>query len=108
LDLPLEERGRDIADLPGGASGLLVRDYKGKFPDEHVVTRVDSGIVSLLGELRAHEQQAAQELSQRQIKAVVEQRKVIDASPAAVALGMVCSREVLLEMKRNVLELQKA
>jgi hypothetical protein len=30
LDLTLQERGADMADLPGGASGLLVRDYKGK------------------------------------------------------------------------------
>ena len=29
LDLILE-RGADMADLPGGASGLLVRGYKGK------------------------------------------------------------------------------
>jgi hypothetical protein len=26
----LQERGADMADLPGGASGLLVRGYKGK------------------------------------------------------------------------------
>jgi len=32
LDLILEERGADMADPPGGASGLLVRDYKGKEP----------------------------------------------------------------------------
>jgi hypothetical protein len=29
LDLVLDQRA-DIADLPGGASGLLVRDYKGR------------------------------------------------------------------------------
>jgi len=30
LDLILDQRGPDTADLPGGASGLLVRDYSGK------------------------------------------------------------------------------
>jgi hypothetical protein len=30
LDLILDQRGADIADLPGGASGMLCRDYKGK------------------------------------------------------------------------------
>jgi hypothetical protein len=30
LGLILDQRGADTADLPGGASGLLVRDYKGK------------------------------------------------------------------------------
>jgi hypothetical protein len=28
LDLILDQRGADMADLPGGASGLLVRGYK--------------------------------------------------------------------------------
>jgi hypothetical protein len=30
LDLILDQRGADMADLPGGASGLLCRDCKGK------------------------------------------------------------------------------
>jgi hypothetical protein len=30
LDSVLDQRGADMPDLPGGASGLLVRDYKGK------------------------------------------------------------------------------
>jgi hypothetical protein len=30
LDLILDQRGTDMADLPGGASGMLVRGYKGK------------------------------------------------------------------------------
>jgi hypothetical protein len=30
LDLILDQRGAEMADVPGGASGLLVRDYKGK------------------------------------------------------------------------------
>jgi hypothetical protein len=40
-----------MADLPGGASGLLVRDYKGKEADV-LVTRSAPGVVSLLAELR--------------------------------------------------------
>jgi hypothetical protein len=32
LDLILDQRGGDMADLPGGASGMLVRGYKGKEP----------------------------------------------------------------------------
>jgi hypothetical protein len=29
LDLVVDQRGADTADLPGGASGMLCRDYKG-------------------------------------------------------------------------------
>ena len=43
-----------MADLPGGASGLLVRDYSGKEADR-LVTRIDPGVVSLVPELRARE-----------------------------------------------------
>jgi hypothetical protein len=49
--------------LPGGASGLLCRDYEGKEADR-LVTRIDPGVVSLVAELRGHERQAAQELRQ--------------------------------------------
>ena len=101
LDLILEERSRDMADLPGGASGLLTRDYKGN--TGRMVTRVDSGIVALLSELRAHEQQAAQELSQWQAKTVVEERKTIDATPAAVALAMILTGEQLEELEAKML-----
>src|SRR4051812_25819786 len=73
VDLLLQQRGAGMADVPGGASGLLFRDSRG-------VVRVDSGLVSLLGELRAHEQQAARELSQWQTRSVVEERKVLDAT----------------------------
>jgi hypothetical protein len=30
LDLILDQRAAEMADVPGGASGLLCRDYKGK------------------------------------------------------------------------------
>jgi hypothetical protein len=32
-DLILDQRGADMTDVPGGASGLLVRDSKGKEAD---------------------------------------------------------------------------
>ena len=36
----LEERGKDMADLPGGSTGLICRDYKGKDADQ-LITRGD-------------------------------------------------------------------
>jgi hypothetical protein len=36
LDLIPDQRGADMADLPGGASGLLARDYKGKEADPEI------------------------------------------------------------------------
>jgi hypothetical protein len=58
----IEERGKhaDFAEIPGGTTGLLVRDYKGKDAQQPIY-RVDTGI---LAELRLHEKQAAQELGQ--------------------------------------------
>ena len=53
-----------MVDVPGGDSGLLVRDDRGKEADR-LVTRIDSGVVSLLMELRGHERQAAEEAGQR-------------------------------------------
>jgi hypothetical protein len=104
LDLIMQQRGADMADVPGGASGLMMRDFKGKEADR-LVTRIDPGVIALVAELRSHERQAAEELEQW--KAHVEERKVIDASPAEITLAMVCSREHLLEMKRKALELQQ-
>jgi hypothetical protein len=40
-----------MADLPGGASGLLCRDYKGK-EAEKLVTRIEPAVFSLVAELR--------------------------------------------------------
>ena len=50
----------EFADAPGGTTGLLVKDYKGKDSCTPVY-RVDT---ALLAELRAIEKQAAQELGQ--------------------------------------------
>ena len=47
LDLILQQRGAEMPDIPGGASGLLVRDYRGKNADR-LMTRIDPGVVSLL------------------------------------------------------------
>ena len=52
-----------MADVPGGASGLLCRDYKGKEADQ-MVKRFDPGVVLLVAELRGHERQAAEEVGQ--------------------------------------------
>jgi len=83
LDLIRDQRGGDMTDLPGGASGMLRRDYEGKEADR-LVTCINPGVVSLVAELRGHERQAAEELGQR--KTHHEVRKVIDASPAAITL----------------------
>ena len=96
VDLLLQQRGAGMTDVPGGASGLLFRDSRG-------VVRVDSGLVSMLGELRAHEQQAAQELSRWQTRSVVEERKVLNATPAAVALSMILTAEQLEELEAKML-----
>jgi len=63
------------------------------------VYKLDTG---LLAELRAHEQQAAQELSQWQTKTVHEERKTLDATPAAVALARILTLEQLEELERKV------
>ena len=40
----IEERGAEMADVPGGSSGLLVKTYKGKDADS-VVYRFDAALV---------------------------------------------------------------
>jgi hypothetical protein len=60
-----------MADVPGGASGLLCREYRGKDGTQPVV-KVDPGVISLTFALLAHERQAAEELSQW--KAPVQER----------------------------------
>ena len=63
LERLLTERAIDMANVPGGASGLLCREFKGK-GGEKETWRVDAGLVALLAELRALERQAAEELGQ--------------------------------------------
>jgi hypothetical protein len=62
----IEERAKDMADVPGGSSGLLVRQVKGvgegdRFREVEYYT-TDHG---LLREMRQLEEQAARELGQR-------------------------------------------
>lgn len=57
------ERGAspEMENVPGGRTGLLVRDFKGTGEDKESVYYVDT---ALLREMREHEKQAAQELGQ--------------------------------------------
>ena len=43
-----------MAELPGGATGILCKDYRGKEADR-LVTRIDPGVVAMAGTLLAHE-----------------------------------------------------
>jgi hypothetical protein len=61
LDLILDHRGADMADLPGGTSGLLKRAYKGEGGGP---AGDPASTPALVAELRGHERQAAQELGQ--------------------------------------------
>jgi hypothetical protein len=63
------------------------------------VTRIDPGVVSLVAELRGHERQAAEELGQW--KTQYEERKVIDASPAAITLAMLLTHEELDSLEKR-------
>lgn len=62
----IDERAEEMeGECPGGGTGLLVRQYKaigsGEYAEKVTEYQVDTG---LLKEMRAHEQQAAQELGQ--------------------------------------------
>jgi len=65
LQTVIDERAEDMATVPGGSTGLLVRQTKtvGTGPQAQIIDEyaVDTG---LLRELRAHEEQAAKELGQ--------------------------------------------
>jgi hypothetical protein len=87
-----------MAEVPGGASGLLVRDCKGKEADR-LVTRIDPGVVSLANELRGHERQAAEELERW--KTHHEEREVIDASPAAITLALLLTEAELDSLEKR-------
>jgi Terminase small subunit len=62
--LLIQARGKDMADVPGGETGLLVRSFKGKHADIPVY-KVDTG---LLREIRKILQQVAEEMGQRVTK----------------------------------------
>ena len=69
----------DVIDIPGGASGLLAKDYQWKEANR-LMTRIDPALVSLVAELRSRERRAAEELGQWQT--VVEEH-----SPRCLADG---------------------
>jgi hypothetical protein len=81
LDLILDQRGADMADLPGGASGLLARDARGKNADR-LVTRIDPG--GLAGRRTARSARPPRNWSRKTHR---EEHKVIDASAAAIAVA---------------------
>jgi len=104
LDLVLDQRGADMVDLPGGASGLRVRGYKGKEADR-LVTRIDPGVVSLVIEFRGHGRQATGELERWETG--VEEPKPLDASPAAITLVMLLTAAELEDLEKRALELER-
>jgi hypothetical protein len=63
------------------------------------VTRIDSGVVSLVAELRGHERQAGEELGQGKTRG--EERKPLDASPATILLALALSPVELDELERG-------
>jgi len=89
LELIIDLWWADMADLPGGASGMLCRDYKGKgsigwwsaaTPAWSRWSRNSAG----------HERQATEELGQWKTR--VEEHKPLDASQAASGDGQPGSR----------------
>ena len=103
LDLLLTERGAEMSEIPGGTSGLLMVDYKGK--EAIPVYRVDPGVVSLLSELRAHAQQAATELEQWKIRTVLE--ATVAVTPVAIALSQLMTTAQLEELEAKILAAQQ-
>jgi hypothetical protein len=97
----IEGRGAspDFADVPGGTTGLLIKDYKGKGAHTPVY-RFDA---ALLTEVRAHERQAAQESGQW--RTVAEEPRPPGASPAAITLAMLCTLQEALSAGTIALEI---
>ena len=66
----IRERGGEMAGVPGGASGLLARQFKqigsGKDVEKVEEYKIDPGILAISQELRELERQAAIELGQWQ------------------------------------------
>jgi hypothetical protein len=68
--------GRGHGQCPRRCQRVAGARLQGQEADR-MVTRIDSGVVSLVAELRGHERQAAEELEQWKTR--VEAPKVIDA-----------------------------
>lgn len=70
FDRIIRERAGEMAGVPGGASGLLARQFKqigsGEFAEKVEEYKFDSGILAISQELRELERQAAIELGQWQ------------------------------------------
>jgi hypothetical protein len=93
-----------LVEIPGGSTGLLYKDFKGKEADR-LVTRVDRAVLAIAAALRAIERQAAEETGQWRLPEK-ENKVVIDATPQAIMLGMLMSKEQLLELKAKAIEVQ--
>ena len=103
LDQILDQRGADMADVPGGSTGMLARDYKGKKADR-LVTRIDPAVIKLFAELRRHERQAAEELGQWKIG--LAEPKPSEASQATFTLAQLCTSEELKKIEQRASALQ--
>jgi hypothetical protein len=57
--------------------------------------------------LRAHEQQAAQDLDQWKTRSVHEERKTFDATQAAITLAMLFTTAQFEELEEKALELEQ-
>jgi hypothetical protein len=91
----LTERAADMAEVPGGGTGLLVRQYQGGAP----IYKVDTGLVRLIGQLLAHEKQAAEELGQW-----TEKRDISgDAAAAMIIINLNLGRQRVVEEKKAAL-----
>jgi hypothetical protein len=101
LDRLLTERGAELADVPGGSTGLLVRDYRRKEAPQ-AVYRIDPGVMVLFAELRAHERQAAEELGQWAAKTA--DRTNADMLVARLNAARQRIRESALEEQRKRVE----
>jgi hypothetical protein len=104
LDLILDQRGADMVAVPGGASGILARDYKGKEAD-WLVTRIDPGVVSLSRNSAATGGGLPRNWAGG--RPAAEKRKVIDVSPAAITLALLLTDEELDSLEKG-LELEKS
>lgn len=82
----IRARGLDLANIPGGSTGLLVRKSK-REGDEYLFD------VGLMSEMRAIEQQAAQELGHWRAP---DEQPVVQTGPAIQALGFRGTFETLL------------
>jgi hypothetical protein len=92
------ERAADTAEAPGGGTGLPVRHYQGGALAKPVY-KVDTGLVTLIAQLLAHEKQAAEELGQWTEKREYSSRVGIDVVKAELRV----TQHRMAEEKREAL-----